>query len=149
MRCLKRAWITEICAGRDRRFGTQNRRIRQRKRTRRDQRTVPGQIRKTIEIIKTSMGGNKNLWVNRKIDFIYADGRRASGGKCQRSWRKPLPRQGIFLPGSKKNMPQNAYINSALRHFFIGVTRFELATSASLRRRSSQTKPHPVEQNLL
>ena len=31
------------------------------------------------------MGGNKNLWVNRKIDFIYADGRRAFRGKCQRS----------------------------------------------------------------
>ena len=50
---------------------------------------------------------------------------------------------------AQKNMPQNACVNSALRHFFIGVTRFELATSASLRRRSSQTKPHPVEQNLL
>ncbi len=31
-------------------------------------------------------------------------------------------------------------------NLFIGVTRFELATSASLRRRSNQTEPHPVTQ---
>ena len=63
---------------------------------------MPGQIRKNIEIIKTSMGGNKNLWVNRKIDFIYADGRRASGGKVSEKLTEAVARQGIFLPGSKK-----------------------------------------------
>ena len=35
-----------------------------------------------------------------------------------------------------------------MKSFLVGVAGFELATSASLRRRSNQAEPHPVFQQL-
>ena len=52
----------------------------------------------------------------------------------------PLPRRLLtassYYKSDKKEDPSRIL-------FLVGVTRFELAASASLRRRSSQTEPHP------
>ena len=47
-----------------------------------------------------------------------------------------------FLPLLEKKRNQQSADSSFC---LIGVTRFELAASASLRRRSNQTEPHPVD----
>ena len=51
-------------------------------------------------------------------------------------------RKAIKKQKDDKKRPANLLVS-------IGVTRFELATSASLRRRSNQTEPHPVTRILL
>ena len=45
--------------------------------------------------------------------------------------------------GNKKGLEQE------VQDLVVGVAGFELATSASLRRRSNQAEPHPVTRNLL
>ena len=46
-------------------------------------------------------------------------------------------------PETEKNKKQGFAESANPDFIYVGVTRFELATSASLRQRSSQTEPHP------